>query len=169
MPSHAPPSAVDFESPRSLRERLLVRLLHIYFRFARGLTFGVRAAVLNERDEVFLVRHSYVSGWYLPGGGVEVGETAAEALERELAEEAGLALAGPAVLHGIFLNRRTSPRDHVALYIVRDFRPVSIKRADREIAEAGFFPLDALPEGTTPATRRRLDEILTGTPSPAEW
>ena len=169
MPSQAPTSGPDFESPRSLRERLLVRLLHIYFRFARGMTFGVRAAVLNDRGEVFLVRHSYVSGWYFPGGGVEVGETVADALERELAEEAGLALVGPVALHGIFLNRRGSPRDHVALYVVRQFEPVGVKRPDREIAEAGFFPLDALPEGTTPATRRRLDEILTGLPSPAEW
>ncbi len=169
MPSQAPSPAADSESPRSLRERLLIRLLHIYFRFARGLTFGVRAAVLNDRGEVFLVRHSYVSGWYFPGGGVEVGETAGEALERELAEEAGLALAGPPTLHGIFLNRSASQRDHVALYVVRDFRTLGVKRADREIAEAGFFPLDALPEGTTSATRRRLDEILTGTLSPAEW
>lgn len=169
MPSQAPPSIADPESPRGLRERLLVRLLHIYFRFARGLTFGVRAVVLNDRGEVFLVRHSYVSGWYFPGGGVEVGETAAAALERELAEEAGLALAGPATLRGIFLNRHSSPRDHVALYVVRDFRTLGARQPDREIAEAGFFPLDALPEGTSPATRRRLDEILTGAPSPAEW
>jgi len=169
MPSQTPSSNADFESPHGLRERLLVRLLHIYFRFARSMTFGVRAAVLNDRGEVFLVRHSYVSGWYFPGGGVEVGETVVEALERELAEEAGLAAEGPVLLHGIFLNRRASPRDHVALYVVRQFRSVSVQRPDREIAEAGFFPLDALPEGTTPATRRRLDEILSGLPSPAEW
>ncbi len=110
MPSQAPTSVPDFESPRSLRERLLVRLLHIYFRFARGMTFGVRAAgVERSAARSSWSVSSYVSGWYFPGGGVEVGETVGRALERELAEEAGLALTGPAVLHGILLNRRGSP------------------------------------------------------------
>lgn len=169
MPSQAPNSATDAESPRRLPEQLLVRLLHLYFRFARGMTLGVRAAVLNERGEVFLIRHTYVSGWHLPGGGVEVGESALLALERELSEEAGLALAGTPALHGFFFNRHASRRDHVALYVVRDFRVEHVKQPDREIAAAGFFPLAALPEGTTAATRRRLDEIISGKPPAREW
>jgi hypothetical protein len=43
------------------------------------------------------------------------------------------------------------------------------KQPDREIAEAGFFPLDRLPEGTTSATRRRLAEILEGQPPSVNW
>ena len=39
----------------------------------------------------------------------------------------------------------------------------------REIAEAGFVPLDRLPNGTTPATRRRLAEIISGQPPAIEW
>src|SRR6478609_1984881 len=115
MPSQAPTSAADPETSRRPGERLLVRLLHLYFRFARGMTFGVRAAVLNERGEVFLIRHTYVSGWHLPGGGVEVAESALQALDRELSEEAGLALTGVPALHGLFFNRHASRRDHVAL------------------------------------------------------
>lgn len=169
MASQAPSPASDPESPRRPWERLLVRLLHVYFRFARGMTFGVRAAVLNERGEVFLIRHTYVSGWHLPGGGVEVAESALQALDRELSEEAGLALTGVPTLQGLFFNRHASRRDHVALYVVREFRIEHAKQPDREIAEAGFFPLDALPDGTTAATRRRLDEIAAGAPPPAEW
>nr|WP_047579969.1 NUDIX domain-containing protein [Methylobacterium sp. ZNC0032] len=155
--------------PRTLAQRLLTRLLHVYFRFARGMTLGVRVVVLNERNEVFLVRHTYVPGWYLPGGGVEVGETAEEALERELSEEAGIVAAERPVLHGFFFNRRLSRRDHVAVYVLRRFRIEQIKQPDREIAEAGFFPLDRLPDATTQATRRRLAEILSGQPLAAEW
>ncbi|WP_248313153.1 NUDIX domain-containing protein [Bosea sp. F3-2] len=155
--------------PRTLRHRLLTALLHVYFRLSRSMTFGVRAAVLNDRGEVFLVRHGYIPGWYLPGGGVEVGETMWDALERELAEEGNIAITGPASLHGIFFNRQISRRDHVALFVIRSFTVEGIRRPDREIAEAGFFPLDRLPEGTTPATRRRLEEITAGNPPAANW
>src|ERR1700744_583683 len=60
---------------RSLRQRLepaLRKLFHLYWRFARGMTLGVRAIVVDGEGKVFLVKHSYVAGWHLPGGGVEV-------------------------------------------------------------------------------------------------
>ena len=110
-----------------------------------------------------------MAGWHLPGGGGEPGETALVARERELAEEGRVAPTGPPRLHGVFLNRTASRRDHVLVYEVRAFRVLGPGRADREIAEAGFFPLDALPAGTTAATRRRLEEIATGCVPPAEW
>ena len=43
------------------------------------------------------------------------------------------------------------------------------KRPDREIAEARFFPLDGLPENTTPATRRRLAELFEGAAVSEYW
>ncbi|WP_108047958.1 NUDIX domain-containing protein [Bosea sp. 124] len=133
------------------------------------MTLGVRAAVLNAAGEVFLVRHTYVAGWHLPGGGVEVGETLEQALAKELREEGSIRLSGPAVLHGVFFNRAMSRRDHVAVFVVRDFVQDGVRQPDREIAEAGFFPLDALPEGTTGATRRRLTEIIQGVGAATEW
>ncbi len=82
------------------------------------MTLGVRAVVLDAENRVFLVRHTYVSGWYLPGGGVDLGETMEEAMARELKEEGDIDLTGPATLHGIFLNRHVSRRDHIAVYVV---------------------------------------------------
>lgn len=150
-------------------QRLFVRVLHVYFRAMRGMTLGVRAVVLNDRNEVFLLRHTYTPGWQFPGGGVETGETLMQALTRELAEEALIVLAGPAALHGVFFNCGVSRRDHVAVYVVRNFSVTGEKRPDREIAEARFFPLDALPEGITPGTRRRLDEIAGRVPVDEIW
>lgn len=148
---------------------VLRRALHFYWRFSRGLTMGVRGAVIDRADRVFLIRHTYVPGWHLPGGGVEAGETALEALTRELDEEARIRVTEPPRLHGIFFNRGMSARDHVLVYVVRDFAVLGEKRPDREIAGAGFFPLDALPDGTTHQTRRRLAEIREGALPTAEW
>jgi 8-oxo-dGTP pyrophosphatase MutT (NUDIX family) len=150
-------------------ERALRRALHIYWRFARGLTLGVRAVVVDDEGRVFLVRHSYVAGWHLPGGGVEPGETSLMALARELREEGNIILTAPPALHGLFFNARVSRRDHVAVFVVRAFRQDGPPRPNREIRGAGFFHPAALPHETTAGTRRRIVEVLEGAAPPAEW
>lgn len=141
-------------------EPLLRKVMHSYWRLSRGMTLGVRAMVIDGDDRVFLVKHSYVSGWYMPGGGVETGETVLEALGRELMEEGRIALTGAPELHGVFFNRRISPRDHVALYVVRHFQQDRPPEPNREIIATGFFPIAELPPDTTPGTRLRIAEVF---------
>jgi ADP-ribose pyrophosphatase YjhB (NUDIX family) len=145
------------------------RLMHFYWRFARATTLGVRALVFDQEGRVFLVQHSYVSGWHLPGGGVEAGETIGEALARELREEGNIEIAGAPTLHAVYFNRRASRRDHVALFVVRSFRQDTPPRPTFEIVAHGFFARDALPPETTAATRARLAEVLDGAPLSAWW
>jgi 8-oxo-dGTP pyrophosphatase MutT (NUDIX family) len=162
----------DKTSPQSLRSRMepwLRRLFHLYWRFARGMTLGVRAVVLDSDNRVFLVLHSYVAGWHLPGGGVEVGESVLDALRRELNEEGRIELVGQPALHGIFYNSHVSVRDHVAIYVVRRYHQDRLPEPNREIAACGFFAADSLPEGTTPGTRLRIAEVLEGRPLQANW
>ncbi|HMK79643.1 MAG TPA: NUDIX domain-containing protein [Xanthobacteraceae bacterium] len=160
---------MNLDPVRRALEPAVRRLLHAYWRFARGLTLGVRAVVIDPAGHVFLVRHSYVAGWHLPGGGVEAGETAGEALARELLEEGGITPTAPR-LHGIiFFNARVSRRDHVAVYVVREFTQAGGPRYAHEIVAHGFFPPDALPEGTTRGTRARLAEVLNGAALSAQW
>jgi ADP-ribose pyrophosphatase YjhB (NUDIX family) len=154
---------------QSIRERLKLRVMHWGFLLTRPMSLGVRGIVIDADDKVLLVKHGYVSGWHFPGGGVEVGETCLESLKRELEEEARIAIEGPPVLHGLFFNTQTSQRDHVAAYVVRSFRILGERPPDWEIAEAGFFPRLALPEGTTRATRARLAEIFDSAPLSERW
>lgn len=150
-------------------EPALRKFFHLYWRFTRGMTLGVRAVVIDDSGRVFLVRHTYVTGWHLPGGGVEVGQTLLDALRRELMEEARIELREDPPLHGVFLNSHVSPRDHVAIYVVRAFTQDRLPEPNREIAECGFFAPDALPPDTTDGTRRRIAEVLHGVTRSATW
>ena len=159
----------DLQGWRRRFEPQLRRVFHVYWRFARGMTLGVRGVVLDADNRVFLVKHSYVHGWYLPGGGVEVGETFLESLKRELVEEGRIELLSEPVLHGVFLNQHVSRRDHVAVYVVRHFRQDRLPEPNHEIVATGFFDVSALPDETTPGTRLRIAEVLEGKPPIATW
>lgn len=148
--------------------RALTPLFRTWWRLRRSVTLGVRGIACDEAGRVLLVRHSYAKGWHLPGGGVEHGETAAAALVRELAEEGGVAVEGVPLVLGFYANHALFPNDHIALYRVDTWTPCS-PRGGSEIAERGFFALDALPEGATPGTRRRIAEVFSGAPPRAEW
>jgi len=160
---------MDFDVIRRPFEPALRRVLHVYWRFSRGLTLGVRGAVFDPQGRVFLIKHSYVTGWHLPGGGVEPGETLATALERELREEGNIELDAAPALFGIYWNRRATQRDHVALYVVRSFRQSAPPRPNSEIIAHGFFAPDALPDGTTSSTRARIAELLEGRAPAGIW
>jgi 8-oxo-dGTP pyrophosphatase MutT (NUDIX family) len=150
-------------------EPLLRPFVHFYWRWSRGATLGVRAMVLDGYGRVFLVKHSYIDGWHLPGGGVETGETMLTALARELSEEGNIKLTRTPALHGMFFNKRMSRRDHIALYIVRDFHQEGPPEPDYEIVDHGFFALDALPEDASRATRARIAEVFGGAAVSELW
>jgi len=153
---------------RRALEPVIRPAMHTYWRFSRPATLGARAMVIDGQGRIFLVKHSYIDGWHLPGGGVETGETIGEALARELAEEGNIRLTGAPRLHGVYFNKRMSRRDHVALYIVREFVQEP-PRPNREIVAHGFFAREALPSDTSRATRARLAEVFEGAAVSELW
>lgn len=137
-------------------------------RMRHGMTLGVRVLATDEAGRLLLVRHTYVSGWHFPGGGVDLGETAEQAARRELREEANVEAEGPLTVSGCYFNPLVGGRDHVVLY--RAARLTIGPRPERnlEIVAADFFPPDALPDDTTPATLRRIAEWR-GAPPSDRW
>lgn len=126
----------DTEMLKPLR-RSILSVVHLWFRFKRGMTLGVRAAAFDDKGRIFLVRHTYVPGWYMPGGGVEVDETAFEALEKELMEEGNVTLGDAPQLFQVYFNDKITNRDHVLFYICRNVRQQMPRKPDKEIAESG--------------------------------
>jgi ADP-ribose pyrophosphatase YjhB (NUDIX family) len=147
---------------------LLNPAFRAWWRLSRSMTLGVRGVAEDANGQILLVRHTYKEGWYLPGGGVERGQTAEQALVMEMQQEAGVGVVGAPELFGVYLNEPGFRGDHVFLFRALTWRAV---RADNrgEISELGFFPRMALPAGTTPATRARLAEIYDGAPRSPYW
>ena len=153
---------------RTALEPFITPVFRLWWRWSRGMTLGVRGLAQDGEGRVLLVRHTYVAGWFLPGGGVESGETAADALARELAEEGGVAVTAPMSLLGVYSNAPGYRNDHVVFFRVTAWRPCA-PASEGEIAERGFFALDALPEGVSRGTRARLAEVFDGADVSPYW
>lgn len=149
----------------ALRGYLLVRTIGWFV--TRPKTRGVRAIACTPEGQVLLVRHSYVQGWHLPGGGHERGESAEAAALRELREEVGMVSHGPIRVLGTLRHRPNFRRDTVTLTLVEqvrfDFQP------SLEIVEARAFDIDALPPAVTRGTAQRLAEWREGRAIPEDW
>ena len=134
----------------------LYQLRLAYRRIVNPLTLGVRCIVVRDDGHVLLVRHTYLPGWYLPGGGVDRGESLEAAIARELMEEVGVTpRERPALFHA-YSNFSEHKSDHVVVFVIKSFDMVSAP--NREIAEHGFFDPASPPEAISKATLRRLAE-----------
>ena len=150
-----------------LHRRFIYHCVNLFWRFCKPLTLGSRAIVVQD-EKVLLVRLSYVKGWYLPGGGVAKGESFYSGAIRELKEECGI-VPKKLVLFGLYFTTRHGKVDHVAIFLVTEFSWLTDNSKDPEIDEMRFFPFDSLPEETTPATKRRIQEYLSGSPRSDQW
>ncbi|MGY9072582.1 MAG: NUDIX domain-containing protein [Acidimicrobiales bacterium] len=132
------------------------------------MTVGVRALVVDGDGQVCLVCHTYRDGWFLPGGGVKVGESLVGAMSRELAEETGIELPEvPQRVLGVYSSFREHKSDHIVVFVLLDWT-LGVSRS-AEIAEVGFFSPGELPAGTSAATTRRIKEYMTGVPPGHRW
>ena len=118
-------------------------ILHRYFLITRGMTLGVRVIVENKHGEILIVKHSYVQGWHLPGGGVDLGEDVENAARREIFEETGISELDDLKFLGLDFNKAVSRRDHVA-YFKASTKQNETGQQTAEILESRFAAIDEL-------------------------
>ena len=144
--------------------RAALRLAHAirrgWWQAARPRIEGSRVIALDAAGRVLLVRHSYGSAlWMPPGGGLKRGEDPVLAGAREFAEEIGCELENArqvAITTDTFHG--ASNRVHIILGTTS-----GTPRPDRrEIAEAAFFALDALPQDLAPTLAGALPRWVKG-------
>ena len=147
--------------------RLAYLAFKVYLFLFRPIRMGVRVMMIQD-NKVLLVRQTYLSGWFMPGGGLKRGETLEQTARREAREEVGADL-GEIKLLGVYTNFKELKTDHNIVFVSNDFT-LSGKH-DREVAELRFFALDNLPKNLWPGHRRRLEEYRAGSEHPAfgEW
>ena len=147
--------------------KLLYLGFKIYCFLFRPIRIGVRM-VMIQKDEVLLIRHTYLNGWFLPGGGVKRRETLEQAARREAHEETGADIK-EAKLIGVFTNFAQWKTDHTTVFLCSDFKITG--KPDGEIAEMRTFPLTELPPDMYSVHRILMEKFKAGTISSpvGEW
>ncbi|HUY52583.1 MAG TPA: NUDIX domain-containing protein [Streptosporangiaceae bacterium] len=133
---------------------------------ANSIVPSVNVAVTNEAAEILLIRRSDNDNWALPGGGVDLGESLAEAAVRETLEENGIECEVTG-LSGIY----TDPH-HVILYtsngeVRQEFSIVLTARAGQGVDGGGHHPDGGVPPSAAGCSRRasRVPGLLGLTPA----
>ena len=135
-----------------VRERVLLLTQATY-------TLGVSAVVVNESNEVLLLRNRfrYSRAWQLPGGFVSRGETLEGAISREIREEAGLEVQ---VVRQLFTH--LARPQHIDVCFLCRITGGTFDLDQTEILEGRLFPLDELPpdlaRDEAETIRRALDK-----------
>lgn len=117
-------------------------------------------AVFDAEGRILLMQRADNRLWAMPGGMVEVGETAAQAAEREFWEETGVRVRAERLI-GIFDNRAYGGRAPFQTYLV-GFMCSHVSGTPHQTSEAldvGYFPEDDLPP-LTPGARDRVPQAF---------
>ena len=115
---------------------------------------GARAICLDEENRLILLKQSYASGWYLPGGAPRSGESKHDTILRELREEVGMTSYGSIKTLFVVNQRANNKRDRQTVFLVTG---LSFKaKLSLEVEAIGAWPLDELPGDIHPSTQYRI-------------
>ena len=122
--------------------------------------------VLEKDGKILMAKRKntgYQDGNYsLVSGHLDGGESATEALIREVQEEAGIRLKEND-LKVVYVLHRLGDREYIDIYMKTDHWEGEIKNMEPEkCEELKWFPKDNLPENTVPEVRVVLEDIEKG-------
>ena len=144
----------------------------MYWRIVKPVSQGARIILIQD-GKVLLVQHRGSRTWNLPGGGIKKSEDPQQAALRELYEETRIVCHETDYLLGTYYSTREGKQDTIFIF-VRDggftfekevynhFSEHGTSYHDIETEQSEWFPLNQLPDKTTPATKRRIQEYLDG-------
>lgn len=141
---------------KDIKFKIIGHLMRLRWRIVKPFSIGVRAIIINDKNQVLLVKHTYANSWFLPGGGVDKKEHLLDALAREMKEELGLEIRGDVALLGTYGNFFEHKSDYTSVFVVKAFEIAPNKNA--EIEKWAFFDFDGIPEATSMGTKKRLKE-----------
>ena len=120
---------------------------------------AVNVAVIHE-GQILLTKREDFEVWCLPSGGVETGESLAQAAIRETKEETGIDVELIQMV-GVYSRVGAMPDVHAILYTAR---PVGgeIQLQPGETIDVRYFPFDKLPEEMLFAHKRRIKDAIEG-------
>lgn len=134
------------------------RTRHVWRMLAKPRLAGVSVIARNAAGEVLLVRHSYgPASWSFPGGGCGRKEDPEAAARREMREELGCELEALELVSEI--HEVISGAPHTA-YVFAALVAGTVQPDGREITQARFYPVEALPAPINTVTARRLEAWL---------
>ena len=131
-------------------------------------TLGVNIGILDDRNRLLLARREDFDIWCLPGGGVELGETLAQAARREAQEETGLEVALTRLV-GVYSRPGASRfSGHIFVFAARPIGGMLTAQLG-ETTEARFFEQDDLPADLVQLAPLRIRNIMHGLGGSAVW
>lgn len=125
---------------------------------------GSVVGIIDEENKILLQKRPN-GMWALPGGLLELGESAEEAGRREVFEETGVEI-GQLELVGVFSGKQyfvTLPNGDqfypvTIAYICKDIKNKTITIDGIESIDAQFFDIRELPDGTSPLIRKLIEQ-----------
>ena len=126
---------------------------------------GCGAAIVSDGRILLLRRLTAPEAgcWGLPGGKIDLFETAEDAMRREVAEELGIVVGAADLLCFVDQIDRAAGTHWVApVYRVRRFTGTPSNREPAKHDGPAWFALDALPDALTTPTRAAIKVLLGG-------